>query len=328
MSLLTVSARRRTAAAAIAVLSAVPCAPALASALIVLNSNDDSMSVIDAARFEELRRVPIGKGPHHLVPMPDTGQLVIGNTLSNSLTIVEATSGAIVRTVPRIADPYHLGFSPDGRWFVVNANRQDRVDVYSYARGEFTLAGRVDMPRTPSHMAFDHSGNVYVTLQDSNRVAAIELATRATRWIVDTGPLPAGIWLTPDGEHLLVAATGADFVDVLRVSDGARVKRLRTGAGAHNFLPLGDARRVLLTNRVANTISIIDQQALAVVEEFPVAGGPDDMELRAGGNELWVTSRWQNRVSIVDMRTRKVTRTIKVGRSPHGLYIADHAPRR
>lgn len=328
MSLFPVSARRRTVAAAFAMLAAVPFAPACAAALIVLNSNDDSMSIIDAARFEELKRVPIGKGPHHLVPLPDAEQLVIGNTLSNSLTIVDAHTGAVVRTIPRIADPYHLGFSPDGQWFVVNANRQDRVDVYRYARGEFTLAGRVDMPRTPSHMAFDGAGTVYVTLQDNNRVAAIDLSTQAVRWSVDVGPLPAGIWLAPDGAHLLVAATGADFVDVLRKSDGAAVKRLRTGAGAHNFLPMGDGRRVLLTNRVANTISIIDQLDFSVVEEFPVPGGPDDMELRAGGKELWVTSRWQNRVTVVDMQTRKVTRTIKVGRSPHGLYIADHVPRR
>jgi len=327
MSLFSPNLRRRT-TAALLLLSILPCMPAAASVMIVLNSNDDSMSLIDPARFVELRRVPLGKGPHHLVPTPDARLLVIGNTLSNSLTLVNAHTGEIVRTVTRIADPYHLGFSPDGRWFVTNANRQDRIDIYRYANGEFALAGRVDMPRTPSHMAFDTHGRVYVTLQDSNRVSAVDLATRTVRWTVDVGPLPAGIWLTPDGQHLLVAATGADFVEVLRTADGTAVKRLRTGAGAHNFLPLGDGRRVLLSNRVADTISIIDQESLTVTGEFAVPGGPDDMELRAGGEELWVTSRWRNRVSVVDMRTHKVVRTIKVGRSPHGLYISDHVPRR
>jgi YVTN family beta-propeller protein len=51
------------------------------------------------------------------------------------------------------------------------------------------------------------------------------------------------------------------------------------------------------------------------------------MELRRDGSELWVTSRWINRVSVIDMKTRQLKHSIRVGRSPHGLYFRDHAPR-
>ncbi|KPK46557.1 MAG: hypothetical protein AMS22_18095 [Thiotrichales bacterium SG8_50] len=85
---------------------------------------------------------------------------------------------------------------------------------------------------------------------------------------------------------------------------------------------------MFLSNRVDNTISIIDMKSLQVVETFPVPNGPDDMELKSDGSELWVTSRWINRVSVIDLQTKKLKHSIRVGRSPHGLYFHDHAPRR
>jgi YVTN family beta-propeller protein len=90
---------------------------------------------------------------------------------------------------------------------------------------------------------------------------------------------------------------------------------------------MGDKRRLLITNRVENTIAVIDMQALEVVDKFEVPGGPDCMELTRDGRELWVTSRWIQKVSVVDMATKKVVTQIPVGRSPHGIYFRGHAAR-
>jgi YVTN family beta-propeller protein len=311
----------------LAVLAALA-APVRADVAIVLNSRDDDMSLIDMTTYREIARVPIGKEPHHLVPTPDGRNVVVADAMGNELVVLDPATGAIRRRVPRIADPYHLGFSPDRRWFVVNGNRLDRVDIYRYESGKFKLAGRVPLARTPSHMAFARdSRTVYVTAQESDRVAAIDLATQRIRWFAPTGHQPAGIWLTPDGAHLLVALTGGDSVEVLSAHDGRRLIQFRTGKGAHSFLPLGDRRHVLLSNRMQNTISVIDEKTLRVVETFPVPDGPDDMELRRDGAELWVTSRWINRVSVIDMKTKRLIHSINVGRSPHGLFFQNHAPR-
>lgn len=303
--------------------------PAAAEVAVVLNSNDDDISLIDTRSYQELRRTPIGKGPHHLIPTPDDRYILVGNTGSNELVFLDPASGDVVRRIGRIPDPYHLGFSPDKQWLVINANRLDRVDLYRYQDGTVQLAKSLSLKRTPSHMAFGaDSRTVYVSLQESDQVAAIDLATQSVRWLVNTGRQPAGVWVTPDGQKVLVAITGEDYVDALSPDDGRSLARIVTGKGAHSFLPRGDGRHVFLSNRVANTISIIDQQSLAATHSFPVPGGPDDMELKHDGSELWVTSRWANRVSVVDLATYKLKHSIRVGRSPHGLYFHSHAPRR
>lgn len=303
--------------------------PAEAELAVVLNSLDDDISLVDTATYRQVRRVRIGKEPHHLMATPDDRYVIVANALSNDLVFLHPKTGEIVRRVSRVSDPYQIGFSPDHRWFVAASLRLDRVDVYRHEGGDLSLAGRITAPSAPSHLAFSGDARTaYVTLQDANRIAAIDLATQRVRWTMPTGPTPAGIWMTPGDRHLLVGLTGSDSVAVHEPAEGREVKRLVTGKGAHNFLPMGDGRRVLLSNRVANTVSIIDQHALTVLESFPVPGGPDCMELRRDGNELWVTSRWINRVSVIEMNGRRLAHSIPVGRSPHGIYFPTHAARR
>ncbi len=90
---------------------------------------------------------------------------------------------------------------------------------------------------------------------------------------------------------------------------------------------MGDGRHVFVSNRVANTISQIDHTTLSVVAELPGPGGPDCMELMADRRTLLVSSRWARKLTFVDIPTRKVVRQVEVGRSPHGVWTLDHAPR-
>lgn len=320
----------RTALAGLGLLIWASCVSvARAELAFVLNSDDDSLSLIDTQTYHEVRRMPIGRGPHHLMMTPDNRTLLIGDTLSNELVAVNPHTAKILRRIPHIGDPYQLGFSPDGRWFVTNGNRFDRVDIYRYHAPDFTLAARLPLKSVPSHMAFSKdSQTVYVTLQETDRVVAIDLPTQTVKWFGATGPTPAGIWLTPDQRHLLVGITGADYVQVLDARTGAAITNIPTGKGAHNFVGLNDGRHVLVSNRAGDSISEIDEQTDKAVETFPLTGGPDDMWLRKDGAELWVTARWHREVKVVDMKTKKVTHVIRVGRSPHGIFFYDHTPNR
>jgi YVTN family beta-propeller protein len=339
--LLRVVLQAASLAASGALLAAVPVAAVPAAAaqppshpIFVLNSLDASISVIDPATYVEQRRIPTGKEPHHLYLTPDEKSLVVANALGDTLTLIDPATGQVQRTLTGIGDPYHLRFSPDMKWFVTAANRLDFVAIYRWqpadAATPLKLVKRVQTPRTPSHLNIDsRSTVVYASLQDSNELAAIDLATQTLRWKAPTGKLPADIYLTADDRLLFVGLTGDEYVEVYDVS-GARpvlVKRIRTGFGAHAFRAKGDRRHVYVSNRVANTISLIDTQTLAVVDTYPAPGGPDCMDALADGKRLLVTSRWARKLTVIDLEKKQVARQVAVGRSPHGVWTLDHAPR-
>ncbi|MES2886461.1 MAG: YncE family protein [Pseudomonadota bacterium] len=315
----------------------VPAAAAAAShPIIVLNSLDASISVVDPATFKELRRLPTGKEPHHLYMMPDEKSLLVANALSDSFTLIDPKTAEVQRTITGIPDPYHLRFSPDMRYLVTASNRLNHVSIYQWQPANAVepakLLGRISAPRTPSHLAIDSKSSVaYVSLQDSDEVLAIDLATQKPLWKMVVGKMPADIFLTSDDRHLLVALTGdrqVEVYDVLAQPAPALLKRITTGNGAHAFRALGDRRHVLVSNRAANTISRIDTQSMAVVDTYPAPGGPDCMEVLADGKTLLVTSRWARKLTLIDMEKRQVLRQVAVGRSPHGVWTLDHAPRR
>ena len=95
--------------------------------------------------------------------------------------------------------------------------------------------------------------------------------------------------------------TGADYVAVVDWRNQKVVKQIYTGKGAHNFRSLADGTHVAVTNRVANTISIIDENTLTNVGDITgLLPGPDDMELSADKKTLWVTFRFAKKVGIID----------------------------
>jgi len=323
--------RRHAASLGLLIVALVPpAALAESNPVFVLNSLDASVSVIDPATWTETRRIPTGKEPHHVYMTPDSKSLIVANSLGDSLLFIDPRSGDVQRTVKGILDPYQLRFSPDMKWFVTAANRLNHVDIYRWDGKELTLAKRILSSRTPSHIWIDSkSTTAYVSMQDSNEMIAVDLATQTLKWRVKTGAMPADIYGTADDKTLLVGLTGGNGVEVYDVSGtGARrTKVISTGEGAHAFRAAGDKRHVYVSNRVANTISKIDLQTLEVVASYPAPGGPDCMDVSADGKTILVTSRWAKKLTIIDTESRKVIHQVKVGKSPHGVWTLDHAAR-
>ncbi|MDQ7971147.1 MAG: beta-propeller fold lactonase family protein [Rhodocyclaceae bacterium] len=294
----------------------------------MLNSLDASVSLIDPGTWSERNRVAVGKEPHHIYMTPDQKSVIVANSAGDSLTFFNPRTGEIQRTVYGIIDPYQLQFSPDMKWFVTAGNRLNHVDVYRWDGSNLQLAKRIPTGKTPSHIWIDSKSTVaYVTMQDSDELIAVDLATQAIRWRIPTGPMPADVFGIHDGKTLLVGLTGGDGVQVFDVAgkEPKLVGKIPTGKGAHAFRSAGDGKSVFVSNRVANSISRIDIPTLTVAATYPVPGGPDCMDVSADGKTLFVTSRWAKKLSVVDLTAGKVVRTVNVGRSPHGVWTVEHA---
>jgi YVTN family beta-propeller protein len=298
-----------------------------ANVVVVLNSRDATVSLLDQTTCKELGTFAVGKEPHHLMSTPDNKSLIVASSAGNELIFLDPKTGQLQRRVKDIVDPYQIGFSPDQKWFVANALRLDHVDIYGYDGRDLKLAKRIPLGKLPSHMAFaPDSSTVFITQQGSDKISAIDLKTQAVLWSMPVGKLPAGILMTDDGKYLLVGIMGADYVEVIDWRTQKTVKRIPAGAGTHNFRFTADKRYVFVSNRVANTINIVDTQTLANTATIPVNGGPDCMELSEDGRTLWTTLRWIKKVAVIDVPSKKVIKLIPVGRSPHGVYFQNRSP--
>jgi DNA-binding beta-propeller fold protein YncE len=294
--------------------------PALADSVVVLNSEEATFSVVNRLTMTETGRVPVGREPHHLMLTPDRNELVIASTVTNELLFLDPKTLQERRRVRNILDPYQIGYSDDGQWFVTAALRMNHIDIYRAK--DYGLLRRIGVSSLPSHVMIDRASKVaYISLQGTDRLMAIELATQNVLWEVEVGETPAGVYVTPDNRHILVGLTGDDYVAVVDAAKGKLVNRIVTGKGAHAFVGRGDDRHVFVSNRVEGSIATVDLSTMSVVDKIRVGGGPDCMDVSGDRKQLWVTNRWARSVSVIDLDTKGILGRIKVGKSPHGVYV-------
>jgi DNA-binding beta-propeller fold protein YncE len=281
----------------------------------VVNSSGASISLIDMSSEKELRRVPVLREPHHVALSPDGKSLLVGDTVGNEMLFFDPASGALQKRMP-IADPYQLGFSPNGRFLVVNGLARNQVDVYD--AGSMQLLKRFPIASMPSHLDYaPDSSRVFVSLQGTDSLLAIDLNRLAVVWTTKIGKTPAGV-LWHDGK-VLVADMGTDYVAVVDPADGRVINRIHTGRGAHNLFISPDRKIIWVNNRVGGTTTSLDAATLAPIRSYAIPGGPDDIAFAPDGR-LWITRRWAEKVAVLDPKTGDY-QTIEVGRSPHGLFL-------
>lgn len=292
--------------------------PALATTAVVLNSDDNSLSIIDSNSYKEISRTHIGRGPHHLIQTPDGRTLIIAMSGSNELVMIDRVSGVEKQRITA-SDPYQIGFSPDAKFFVAASIRLDRIDIYDGST--FQLLHRLPAATMPSHIAFSRdSKTVFVTLQGTSGLISIDLASGKVNWTAPVGRQPAGIVTRPGGT-LLVGIMGSDHIAEVDPANGGVIRKIQTGNGAHNFLASADGKTLYVTNRVAGTISILNADTLAITGTLQAPGGPDDMAISPDGHELWVTGRWHAWVDVIELASGTLKTSVPVGRSPHGIFV-------
>src|SRR5437763_8789709 len=168
-------------------------AQAFGNTAVVLNSDEDTFSIIDTETYKETARTHIGRQPHHLIVTPDQKTLIIANAGGNDLVFIDRAAGTVQQRV-EVSDPYQVGFSPDAKWFVSNSLRLDRIDLYNAAN--YQLVHRLPAPKTPSHIGFSpDSSTAYVTLQGTGQLIAIDLASSQQKLLDPVGKQPACLFV-------------------------------------------------------------------------------------------------------------------------------------
>jgi DNA-binding beta-propeller fold protein YncE len=245
---------------------------------------------------------------------------MVGDTAGNEMLFLDPVTGDVQKRIP-MSDPYQFAFSPDGKYFAVAGLARNQIDVYEGPSSK--LLKRFPVVATPSHLAYSpDSATVFVSLQDSDRLIAIDLRRREVKWNEPVGKTPAGVmW---HNGHVLVANMGTDYVARVDPANGQVIEKVVTGKGAHTVFIAPDRKLIWVNNRASGSTVSLDPTTLKIVRQYKIPGGPDDIDFAPDG-KLWITRRWAEKVAVLDPATGEYE-TVQVGRSPHGLWLNPKAP--
>ncbi len=294
------------------------------SRIYVPNSESDTLDEIDPASGRVVAHYAVGGLPQHVVPSWDLRTLYVTNDTGNSLTPIDPATGRPGAPIP-VDDPYNLYFTPDGRFAIVVAERNARLDF----RDPHTMALRhsVGVPcRGVDHMDFSADGAyLLASCEFSSQLVKVDVASQRVVGTLTLGTgsgMPQDVKLSPDGRTFYVADMAANGLwkvdgDALRVTGF-----LPTGRGAHGLYPSRDARDLYVSNRGEGTVSVVSFATGRVVDTWRIPGGSPDMGgVSADGRTLWLTGRYSGEVYAIDVRTGRLRARIPVGSGPHGACV-------
>jgi YVTN family beta-propeller protein len=316
--------------------------------LFVANRDSGSISVIDIALGQVVAEHSIGKRLADLVSLPNSNQLLAVDEAAHELLLLQP-GGDAIQVAQRLAvSPYPVSIcvAPGGKQATIASLWSRRLTFVELGES-LKIAGVLDLPFAPRCQLRLPSGQLLVADSFSGRLALVDPASKE---LVATREFPGhnirGLGVSPGGEMLIVShqmlnelahSIRNDIHWGLLMSNDLRwlkVESVLAGGkslyhGAHMH-PLGESGKgggdpggvdVAANGTVCVAISGVDQVAIGKEGDFSmfrvnVGRRPTAVRIAQDGQTAFVANTFDDSISIVDLKGRKVAATISLGPQP------------
>jgi DNA-binding beta-propeller fold protein YncE len=290
----------------------------------VPNSASNTVDVIDQRTFKIVAHYHVGSLPQHVTPSYDLKTLWVDNDAGNSLTPVSPISGRPNGNPVSVSDPYNLYFTPAGRFAIVVAEREHRLD-FRFAHTMKLHHALVVPCSGVDHMDFSANGRfLLASCEFSAKMVKVDVRRERVVGVLRlprAGAMPQDVKLSPDGRTFYVADMASNGVWEISANGRHVLGFIHTGSGAHGLYPSRDAKRLYITNRDEGTISVLDFASRRLVAKWVVGGSPDMGGVSADGKVLWLSARYDAEVYAISTKDGRVLARIAVGYGPHGVCV-------
>ena len=192
----------------------------------------------------------------------------------------------------------------------------------------------------------DAGAKAYVSNQDGG-VGVIDLATMETIATLDIQAKgPRGIGITPDGKWLVTANKDDDNITVLDIASGSVVKQVKIGKNPEFVRVRGYMAYVTYepspstggpaaaveaakddddNDKLPGHIAIVDLKRGKVIRDIVGKPETEGLEFSPDGKRLIVTNESDNSITVHDMKTGKLLKSISVakfGERPRGIKVS------
>lgn len=300
------------------------------SRVYVPNSKSDTVDIIDPNTYKIIGHFALPKHsrgllePQHVVPSWDLKELWVAQDLGDQLTMIDPATGKEGKTI-HVDDPYNMYYTPDGKYAIVMAEREKRIDFRDAKTMQVVNRVPVNCSGV-NHADFSPDGRYMIaTCEFSSEIIKVDIPDQKVLAHLKLTPkgMPQDCRLSPDGKVFYVANMDADGVHLIDGDAFKQIGFLHTGKGAHGLYFSRDAKYLYVSNRGEGSVSLIDLKTREVAKKWTIPGGgsPDMGGVSADGKSLWLSGRYDGKVYVFDTSDGHLRAQIKVGEGPHGLCI-------
>jgi len=296
-------------------------------ALVVLNKEIATLSIIDPATGQTVATATTGEGPHEVAVSPDGKLAVVGNygkqTPGNSLSVIDLIAQKEIRRVDLgpLRRPHGIAFWDGKAYFTAEVNKL--IGRYDPASNQVDWL--LGTGQNVTHMILfskDHR-SMFTANIGSDSITMIEpVRSGWNENVIPVGKGPEALDLSPDGSELWTAHSGDGGVSIIDVASKKVVRTLQLGTKRSNRLKFTpDGKLVLISDLEAGELLVLNTASQSVVKRIPLGRGVEGILITPDGAHAYVAVNAENQIAVLDLRTFQVESRISTN-SPDGMAWA------
>jgi YVTN family beta-propeller protein len=232
----------------------------------VVNSDDNTVSVIDTAKNEVIATITVGENPHGIAVTPDGKKLYVTNSDDNTVSEIDATTNTVIDTVGVGKYPFGVVVTPDGKKIYVASNVGGTVSVINIATD--TVESTLNVGSGLGVAIASDGAKVYIANEQSGTISIIDTATDTVSAKVKVEGGPYNVAVTPDGTKAYVA-NGVN-VCVVDMNKNIVTTTIKAGESPYGVAVTPDGTKAYVTDLFDNNISVIDTTTDTITTNFDV----------------------------------------------------------
>jgi YVTN family beta-propeller protein len=299
-------------------------------ALLVLNKEDNTLSIVDPATQKTIAQIPTGEGPHEIVASDDGKWAFVGNygarTPGSTLSVIDLVGQKELRRVDlgALRRPHGLAFAGGKLWLTAEQNKL----IARYDPATNQLDWLLGIGQNGTHMLVFSKDRALLFTSNigSDFITLLQRGSDSSGWTlinIPVGKGPEGADVSPDVREFWAANSGDGTVSIIDVAAKkvAQTLDLRTNhSNRLKFTP--DGKLVLISDPGGDSLVIVDAASRKELKRFKVGRQPEGILIAPDGARAYVALAGEKTIAVVDLKTFEVTARISVGNGPDGLAWA------
>jgi len=309
-----------------------PRLPGLTGTVVVVNQQADTVTLVDLARLEAYRHVPVVAGPHEAAVSPDGRRVLVTNYSKpgvgpqKTLSLLALPSGDTLKTI----DLGEYRAPHDVRWVdqarvVVTSEANQALLVVNVETGAIERVFRTEAGVSHMLALSTDRTRLYCSNMRDGSVSAFDFQTGKKLADVKTGKECEGVGVTPDGRWVWAGNRAEDTISIIDTRSLEVVKRLPSPGFPYRVQFTPDGRFALIPHANASSLVVADVTNQTIAKSIPLGLTTVDAPPTAGvfphpdNRHAFVTVRNDNSVLVVDLINGSTRARVAVQASPDGV---------
>jgi DNA-binding beta-propeller fold protein YncE len=230
--------------------------------------------------------------------------------------------------------PHRILVSPDKQYWYVIFFSGDVIQKFRASDDTFVGEANIGFGSWNTFAITPDGKFAFVDDNSSGDIAYVDLETMTFKFKYTGYTYPHGTMMT-DQNTLYILDMSASRLFILDVTDPtsevATTIQLPSGTSPHEILLSNDRTQYYITAQGTNEVLVYDRATNGLMRRIPTGTFPQEMALSKEKNYLFVTNMNDNSsfptkigsVSVIDMNSFNVVKSLFTGFQPHGVLVDD-----